>query len=273
MRCLAAVVLLLFLLAPTVSAQPAEPGGYSIRASLGFATQDLGDVNDDIVDDAAMWRPLSSSLDWDDQFGEATPFGLEFGYQYSERWSWAFGFTWHKSTVEHSAQLDYVDPESFTTVTGEVTSDYRLKLLDLYATAMFWVPRASGLHIGAQLGFALGGLDFKETYDLTGSDGSFLDLEGDGEGHASGLSAGAYAGYELALTPHWTISARGGYLYCNLGEMDGRIHLHGADNTGPIDQTLAGHMSNNAGEPMDFDFSGVRVSGAVTYRFRWSGEF
>ena len=274
MRSAAASVLLL-LVANAAAGQPPEPNTYSFRASLGYASQALGDVNDDITQDAAFYGPLSTSLDWE-EFGKAAPFGLEFGYQYSERWSWAFGFNWHKSTIEHVAQLDYIATgESGFDVhyTGESTEDRDLKLLDLYATAMFWIPHASGLHFGAQLGYALGSLDFSETIDVSGEDGSFLDLEGNGEGHASGFSAGIYAGYEVALTQKWAISARGGYLYCNLGKMDGREQLLGTSSAGPINGTGTGHLNNNDGEAMDWDFSGARVSGAVTYRFRWSGSF
>src|SRR5262245_3119388 len=236
MRYGAAAVLLL-LIAPAVSAQPAEPGGYSVRASIGYASQALGDVNDDIADDAAITRQVSSTLEWE-EFGDAVPWGIEFGYQYSERWSWAFGFTWQKSTVEHNAQVDYVDPNGIT-YTGQVTEDEKLKLLDLYATAMLGVPRVPGLHVGAQLGFALATLNFTDVFDVSGNDGSFAVQEGNGEGHASGLSAGLYGGYELALTPQWAISARGGYLYCNLGEMDGRVDIHATTSTGNYSQTRA----------------------------------
>lgn len=269
MRC-AAAALVLLLIASNVTAQPAEPGTYSFRAAAGFANQSLGDVNDDIAQDAAAYRPLSTSLQWD-EYGNAVPWGIEFGYQYSERWSWAFGFTWQKSTVDHGVQLDFL--ENGITYTGELTEDEELRLLDLYATAIWWIPRASGLHVGGQLGFAFGKLDLSNTVFLTGNDGSFADVDGTIEGHASGFSAGLYAGYEVALTPMWAISARGGYLYCNLGEMDGRIRLLGTTNAGPINAAGTGPLTDNNGEPIDWDWSGVRVSGAISYRFRWSGQF
>jgi hypothetical protein len=268
----AAAVALLLLVASAASAQPPEPGTYSFRGSLGLAKQSLGDVNDDIALDASTWGPLSSSLDWKEH-GDGVPFGLEFGYQYSERWSWAFGLTWHKSTVDHAAMLDFLDTTNGVIYTGPLSESQDLKLLDMYGTAAMWIPHAPGLHLGAQLGFAMGSVDFSDGIDLDGDDGSFLVLNGDGEGHATGFSAGLYAGYEVTVTPLVGLSARVGYLQCNLGKMDGRYQVRGTSDTGPIAGQANGSLTDSNGRTMDWDFSGLRASGGVTLRFRWTGAF
>jgi hypothetical protein len=201
------------------------------------------------------------------------PFGLEFGYQYSERWSWAFGFTWHKSTVEHVAALNFVDPESGATYVGEEIEDEDLKLLDMYGTAMLWIPHAPGLHLGAQLGFAMGSLDYVDGIDLRGNNTSFAVLTGNGEANGTGFSAGLYAGYEVTVTPRLGLSARFGYVHCDLGKMEGAYRIHGTTNAGPVRGEAHGPVTDSNGETLDWDLSGVRASGAVTFRFRWTGEF
>jgi hypothetical protein len=270
MRGLAAAVLLL-LLAPVVSAQPGEPATFFVRGAVGFGTQSLGDVNDDIAMDASALRPLSTRLEWG-EFGSAVPFGLEFGYQFSERWSWAFGFTWHKSTVEHLAVLDFVDSGSGVAYVGEESEDEDLKLLDLYGTATTWIPRVAGLHLGAQLGFAMGSLHLSDGVDVDGDDGSFLLLHENGDANAVGYSAGIYTGYEATVSPRLGLSARIGYFHCNLGKMDGRYRLVGTSDTGSVNVSGSGPVTDSNGRSMDWDVSGVRASAAVTYRFRWAVE-
>src|SRR5687768_8885965 len=105
-----AAVFLLALTAPA-NVWALDPGSIYLRGSLGYATQSLEDVNDDIAFNAFDLSPLATRLDWD-EFGGAVPFGLEVGRQFSDHLSGGIGFTYQKSGVEHFAALDYTDTGS-----------------------------------------------------------------------------------------------------------------------------------------------------------------
>lgn len=261
---------LLLLLSGSRNAWAGGPASIYMRGSVGFATQSLADVNDDIELVGSSYSPLATSLDWE-KFGGAVPFGVEGGYQFSDRLSGGIGFTYQKSKVEHDGTLDFTDTGSGTSYFADLGEDQDLSLLDFYGTLTLWIPEAPGLHFGGQLGVARGKLDFADFIDLTASDGTFLIGAGTGDADATRFSAGIYAGYEATLTPVFGLSGRVGYHYLNLGEMEGTYTFVGDSDTGPLNLSATGPVTDSNGGSMDFDFSGLRASAAVTFRFARAG--
>jgi hypothetical protein len=257
---------LLLVLSGAANAWAGDPGSIYVRGSVGYAAQSLRDLNDDISLEAATWRPVSTSLDWE-EFGGAVPFGLEGGFQFSDRLSGGIGFTYQKGKVEHFAALDFFDSGSGVSYLGDLNEDQDLTLLDFYGALTVWIPQAPGLHFGGQLGIARGKLEIADGVDVSGDDGSFLTAVGNGDADGTGISAGIYAGYEVALSPMFGLSGRAGYLYCNVGELEGTYTIVGDSDTGPIDSSTSGPVTDFNGGRMDFDFSGLRASAAVTLRF------
>ena len=260
---------LLLAFSTATNAAAAAPGSAYLRGSVGFATQSLEELNDDVRRVRSDLSELSTRLDWEN-LGHAVPFGIEAGYQVSERVSWGIGFTYQSSEVERYAAVDFGSTGGL--ISGDFGEAQDLSVLDLYGTFTVWAP-ASGLHVGGQIGVARGTLDFSDFVDLTASDGSFVVGDGRGEADATALSAGIYAGYEAALSPSFGLSGRIGYLYCNLGEMEGDYTFIGDDETGPIDSSGTGPVTDSAGRPVDFDVSGLRASAAVTIRFGGPGGY
>jgi hypothetical protein len=120
--------------------------------------------------------------------------------------------------------------------------------------------------VGGRLGVAWGTLVRTTGTDLDGDDGSFFQAAGRGRADASTLSAGLYLGYDIRATRIVGLSARVGYLHCDLGAMEGRYRFGGAFDGGHYRGWVNGPVRDANGGAMDFDFSGVRASGAVTVR-------
>jgi hypothetical protein len=198
------------------------------------------------------------------------PIGLAADLQISQRWSAGIGVTWQKNSLDHAAGLAFV--QTGVSYVGAQVEDLELQLVDVYGTAARWIPAVPGLHVDGRLGVAWGSLDRSTGTDLDGEDGSFFDAAGRGKARATTVSAGVDMGYEIAATPLVGFSARLGYLRCDLGTMHGRYRFAGAFDGGRYRGWVNGPVRDSKGEAMDFDFSGLRGSGAVTLRLGRIGK-
>lgn len=77
-------------------------------------------------------------------------------------------------------------------------------------------------------------------------------FSGEGDWSGTGFVGGAFMGYRFGLSPLASLFLRGGYRYRNLGEFSGDSYR---SDTG----SGSGSPQDNAGNPLDFDFSGVYI--------------
>ena len=76
----------------------------------------------------------------------------------------------------------------------------------------------------------------------------------------TGPIAGVFAGFQRAFPEGLLLFAKAGYQYQNLGELDGTV-------TSPQLGSRTGPPQNNAGQPMETDFSGLQLAVGLGFSF------
>ncbi|HEY3215864.1 MAG TPA: hypothetical protein VGK93_05180 [Candidatus Eisenbacteria bacterium] len=251
----------------SVTSAPAAPIPHSpyFRAFVGYATQALGDVNDDVQAWSSYLSPRSTSLDWE-EIGGAANFGGEIGYHVSPLVSVGFGVGYQKGSQDHTATIDFTDIGG-TSYFGSFAEEPEVSVLDFYGAVTLWVPATPGLHFGGQIGAARGKYELSQATDITASDGSFEVSTFTGEADKTVLSAGLYAGYEVPVAPMVAVSGRAGYRFCDFGHMNGDFTFAGTDDVGPFFETGSGQVTNFDGNPMSIDLSGLQLHVGLILKF------
>lgn len=257
--------------APCQSAQ-AVGSFFYVHAGIGYATQSLSDVNDDIKAfrsdlQASQSRGATLSYEWE-PFGGAPDFDTEVGYRFSKLVAAGIGFAYQQSSVKHLAEPDSFDLGSGGYYFGTVEEQPKLSLLEVSGNVTLWVPSVPGLHFGGALGVARGTRTLTDALDVLYGDAlvsADSTTAGKGEWHATGVTFGAFAGYEVSVAPNISLLGRFGYRYRNVGKMVGSRTV--VDENGVIVDTSDEPPSDSNGVPMDFDFSGVYLKMAVGVSF------
>jgi len=224
--------------------QPA-PGSFFIRGSLGYATQSLGDCNDeiDLINEGV---PGSSGPKDLDNFGGVIPWGIEIGYQLNPAFSLSVGVLQQRDLLENS----YTIPSESLTLNSE------LALTAVTGAISYWIPNSGGFFFGADVGVGFGTARQDFVYRRSGT----TDWSGDWSGN--GLVGGAFAGYQYQSASGLLWSARTGYQLQNLGEFDGE-----RTSSSPFGLSGSGPPLDLNGEPMETDFSGVQFLLGIGYAF------
>lgn len=254
--------------APCQSAQAV--GSFYIHAGIGYATQSLSDVNDDIK---AFRSDLQTSQSMDnilsfqwEPYGGAANFDTEVGYRFSKLVAAGIGFAYQHSSVEHVAEPDFFDLGSGQYLFGTLEEKPELSLLDVGGNVTLWVPSAPGLHFGGALGLARGTRTLTDAVDILYGDAlvsGFTTAAGKGEWHATGVTFGAFAGYEVFVAPKVSLLGRLGYRYWKVGKMNGSYTVAGEDENGPIVGTFNEPPSDSNDVPLEFDLSGLYLKVGV----------
>lgn len=218
--------------------QPQTPSNaFYTSVSLGYGGQSLKDINTDIKDDEQLIQSLGIPVNFN-TFGGALDIGFELGYHISP-------------VVSLGACLNYQGnkiTDSYSDVTGSLSIERSASIVNIMGNIGLWLPAAPGFHFGIGGGIGIGnaGLDlrFADFTDPTNN------LQTDGNWNGNGFIAEGFTGYRLHLAPAFNLLFRGGYRYRNLGQFSGSIQsLQLGNSMGPY--------QNNAGQPLDFDFSGL----------------
>ena len=213
----------------------------ALRFNVGWGLQDLGDINKGIEDDERVFHSYGIPVDWD-TFGGAIELGAGADVWVTDAISLGATVGWQKSSVENL----------YSDISGSVSDKIDLKLVDVSGTLTFWAPAAQGLFVGASAGMAFGWADSQAKLRIFGDPSSDIDLNGEFAGE--GLSVGAFLGYQGRIGTNGLIFGMAGYRHRNLGEFDGTVCI-------PSGECVDAQPSNNAGQAMDFDFSGLYVRG------------
>jgi hypothetical protein len=252
MRLLAAAIAILVLTSPSLaqtdslSIGKSGPGYIPAKRStnlygfLGFGTQSLGDVNGAIEDDERVFQGAGIPVSFD-TFGPAVDLGGGLVHQISE-------------TIGLGAELGYqtssVD-NRYSDTSGSFSDAFDLEVLDITGVLQFWVPSARGLLFGTKIGVAFGAAREEVHFRNFNTPSNSFDRSGDWDG--IGFVAGAFTGYDFALSQDVQLMLHAGYRYRNLGEFS-----NGSNGQPP---------SDNAGQPIDFDFSGFYSRVGFGYEF------
>jgi hypothetical protein len=211
-------------------------GATSVYGFMGYGTQALGDVNAAIEDDEAAFQGAGIPVNFE-TFGGAIDFSGGVVHQVGN--SIGLG-------VELGYQGNSID-NRYTDVSGSYSDAVDLRIVDVTGVLQFWVPAAPGLLFGTNVGAGFGSA--KDEFHLVDYNNSANDTDYVGEWSGVGLSAGAFAGYHFALGKSAQLLLHSGYRYRNLGEFSGEANSpQWGSSTAP--------PSDNAGQPLDFDFSG-----------------
>jgi hypothetical protein len=215
---------------------------FYLRGSLGYGSQTLGDVNDGIREDEQIFISGGVPVRFD-TFGGALDVGAEFGFRLARVLSLGVGVNYQKNDVNNA----------YSDLSGEFRDDVTLKIVDVSGNVTLWVPD-TGLFFGASAGVGLGKLDEFISFIIYGDPTSSFSVSAKGKGN--GFVAGVFGGYDAEFSSGLLVFGKVGYRFRNLGNFD-------ADAQSPELGSSSGPVRNNAGRPIDFDFSGAYVSVGV----------
>ncbi len=209
---------------------------FSTTVSLGYGGQSLKDINADIMDDEQLLQSFGIPVGFN-TFGGALDLGFELGYHISP-------------IVSLGACLNYQGnkiTDSYSDFSGSLSIERSVNIFNIMGNIGLWLPTVPGFHfsVGAGIGIGKAGLDLRlaDFFDPRNN------LQTDGNWNGNGFVAEGFTGYRVHLAPAFNLLFRGGYRYRNLGQFGGSIQSLQLGNT-------VGPYQNNAGQPLDFDFSG-----------------
>jgi hypothetical protein len=206
-----------------------------IRASVGFGTQSLDDLNSSIESDEQFFQSGGIPASFD-TFGGALDLGAELGFRISRSFSIGFGLNYQKNEVTNT----------YSDVTGSYSDELSLGLWDVSGNMSLWF--GTGLFLGGSAGMAFGNVTDDTSFVIYDDPSLSYSISSKGDG--KGFSASAFGGYQATFASGPVLFAKLGYAYRNISEFDGSY-------TSPEFGTGGGTLLNNSGSAMEFDFSGI----------------
>jgi len=226
---------------------------FYVRGSVGYSTQSLGDLNDDIEQDELVFRTAGLPVTFE-PFGGALDLAVEMGMRIvpTSRGipsiSLGVGVSYETNDVHHA----------YSDLSGSFSDKTDLAILDVTGNLTFWFPSVRWLFAGFEAGKGFGSateeLQFRDFADPTND----LDVAGNFDG--SGFVVGVFSGLQYEASGGALLFLKVGYHYRNLGHFDGTI-------TSPQLGSSSGTAVNNAGRPLEFDFSGIYVKVGIGLAF------
>jgi len=243
-----------------------QPGKARLRASLGFTTLTLGDINGEIqtTRDAFMADTLTDESSWD-PLGGAPNLGVELDVQITPLVSAGIGVGTHRSSIRHNA-LKVLSLDEFGEVAEfeQFDEHTRVSAWDVVGTVGFWVPSAPGLHFGGQAGLIRGTFE-RESWYLIESfsvEANMQQQVGDWKG--TGVVLGAFTGYEHPITSQLAFSSRVGYRYRRIGRLSGPLTIIDWGDQGNSREVETGPLLDAGGNRMALDLSGFYFNVGVS---------
>ena len=244
-----------------------QPGKARLRASLGFTTLNLGDINDEIraARTAFLADTLTDESSWD-PLGGAPNLSAELDVQITPVVSAGIGFSAHRSSIRHNAfkilsvDIDTGEPAEFE----HFDENVKVNAWDVVGTLGLWVPSAPGLHFGAQVGMVRGTFE-RESWYLIESFSVEANMQqklGDWKG--TGVVLGAFTGYEQPITSGLAFSSRVGYRYRRIGNPSGTLLTVDWGDQGNSREVEIGQLLDVNGNPMDLDLGGFYFNVGVS---------
>jgi len=228
-----------------------EARPYYFSASAGLNIPSLGDANDYLESTEQIFESsLGRSVSWD-IFGWTPAFGAEFGKQVSSTVFVGLAVSYQKESVNNA----------YSNANGSMSYDPEYQLIEFCGRVRIVPAKAQGFFFGFSGGYASG--KFEETLVGTIIPDPSQNVDIASEYTGSGLSLGAFAGYELPVGTTTKLTGQVGYRYRNLGTFDGYIKGVIAGNQGRYD----GPALDNSGKEIDFDFSGLQIDIGVVLFF------
>ncbi len=244
-----------------------QPGKARLRASLGFTTLTLGDINDQIRSDrdAFMADTLTDESSWD-PLGGAPNLGVELDVQITPVVSAGIGFGAHRSSIRHNAfrilslDIDTGEPAEFE----QFDEKLKLSAWDVVGTVGLWVPSAPGLHFGAQVGMVRGTFE-RESWYLIESFSVEANMQQKlGTWSGTGVVLGAFTGYEQPITSQLSFASRVGYRYRKIGSPSGTLITINWGDQGNEREVEPGPLLDADGNPMELDLGGFYFNVGVS---------
>lgn len=244
-----------------------QPGKARLRASLGFATLTLGDINDEIRSrrDAFMADTLTDESSWD-PLGGAPGLGVELDVQITPVVSAGIGFSAHRSSIRQNAlrilsiDIDTGEPAEFE----QFDEHLKLSAWDVIGTLGLWVPSAPGLHFGAQAGLIRGTFERESWYLIESFSVEANMQQKQGNWKGTGVVLGAFTGYEQPITSQLAFSSRVGYRYRKVGSPSGPLVTVDWGDSGNAREIEVGPLLDTAGNPMSLDLGGFYFNVGVS---------
>jgi len=236
-----------------------QPGKARLRASLGFTTLTLADINNEIEAARNAFRAdtLVDESSWD-PLGGAPDFGVELDVQITPVVSAGIGVGAHRSSIRHNAfrvlsvDFDTGEPAEFEHFDEHV----KLSSWDVVGTLGLWVPSAPGLHFGAQVGMVRGTFE-RESWYLVESFSVVANMQQKvGAWSGSGVVLGAFTGYEQPITSQLAFSTRVGYRYRKIDRPQGTLLTTDWGDQGNSRETETGPLVDANGNKMALDLGG-----------------
>jgi hypothetical protein len=245
LRVLAAAPLCVFLGAGSALAQAVKvvrdtPSPYYARLYVGLAYQALGDWNDDIKEDESILQSGGVPMSLE-RLGSGFPIGFEAGYAISEDASIGIGAHYQRA----SSGNQYSD------ASGSVEASTKLSLIGVLAHGSYSLRKEDDIFLIGELGVGLGKAESNLALRDFATPANNLDVHGRWDG--IGPIVGVAVAFERDLNPRTVLFSRVGYRRQNLGQLDGE------SSSPQLGLQVTGPPRNNAGDPMDTDFSGLCV--------------
>ncbi len=227
-----------------VEREPAPPGRrLELRVWGGLADPALDDVNRSLGEDEAAFAAAGADVRFD-RFGRVPEFGAGVALRAARN------LTLGIEGGYQSSRADAAHEDAVSSVSTAIT----LHVVDVLATAELRL--GAGLRLGAAAGIGLG----RAVQDARARDlaDPANDVESRSEWEGAGFSGGAFARLEIPVGRTLAAFLQGGYRRRNLGTFAGE--------TTSADGGIATEPADNAGNPVEFDFSGpyARAGLAVT---------
>ncbi len=204
-----------------------------LRAWGGLAEPALDDVNRTLAEDEAAFAAAGADVRFD-RFGRAPEFGAGLAVRAAR------GMSLGLEAGYQSSRADAAHEDAASAVSTTIT----LHVVDVLATAEMRL--GAGLHLGAAAGVGLGravqDARLRDLADPANDEASHSEWEG------AGFSGAAYARLEVPVGGAVAAFAQGGYRRRNLGTLAGETSAAGGE--------TATEPADNAGNPVEFDFSG-----------------
>jgi hypothetical protein len=240
------------LLSHVAQSQPG-PGAFYARATVGVATQSMNELRDANKLAETSYHQLGAVGNIR-EFGAAGPIGAEAGVILSGLFSVGAGMT-HQRSVAKGKFLGGTASAQTVILEESITM--------LTANAAYWLPRAPGIFVGANLGFGFArqhlGTGFLDEADPS------LNETTTGDWDQHGVVGGVFAGCELVLKGPAHLSFKGGYQVADMGEMKGSQTTRYANGSAPTVER--GPITDPNGRKIGSDFSGSYFGVGLGARF------
>jgi hypothetical protein len=249
MRHVRVPLLLLSLLVALPCAARAEgrAGSIDVWVYESFASQSFKDWNDrnDIFNTGVEFFGVGGGVHG---FGRAIPYGAELAYRVTQNVSFGVAVGRQKGLANNRVN----DTRGFivTGTPGTYRERIDLKLNKIVGTVGAKIPGSPGIFVWGELGFGFAEAEIHTSFVPTADPSSNFTSEGRWTGSA--MMGGLHLGIRREIGGRSMLRGTVGFQSANMGKLDG-----------PGGPPVGLSPTGGPGEPMDTDFTGFHISGAI----------